>query len=56
MANKKDIVIGVDDDIYGWLEEKSRRGYKKASLIRHILRKQMDFEKGPHPSSSGVAE
>lgn len=35
-TNKK-ITIYLDSYLSGWLEAKALEGYKKASLIRHIL-------------------
>ena len=40
----KHVTIYVDRELDSWLDAKARRGYKKASLIRHILYKQMEFE------------
>ncbi len=45
MTKKIGIVIYIDGEIEEWLAEKSMKGYKKASLIRHILHKQIDYEK-----------
>lgn len=45
MAKNKEIFICVDEEIALWLDDKVSRGYKKAGLIRHLLRKQMEFEK-----------
>ena len=33
----KQIQVYISDDIDLWLEEKAKQGYKKATLIRHIL-------------------
>ena len=42
---KKHVTIYIDEDLQSWLGAKAAKGYKKASLIRHILRKQMEFER-----------
>jgi hypothetical protein len=41
----KILTVCVNEEIALWLDEKVSRGYKKAGLIRHLLRKQMEFEK-----------
>ena len=33
----KQIQVYISEDIRLWLEEKAKQGYKKATLIRHIL-------------------
>lgn len=42
----KIVMVNIDRELCSWLDEKVSRGYKKGSLIRHILRKQMEFERG----------
>ncbi|MCL4374218.1 MAG: hypothetical protein M1360_03445 [Candidatus Marsarchaeota archaeon] len=42
---EKQVIVYIDSDLYAWLSEKAANGYKKASLIRHILQRQMEFEK-----------
>lgn len=41
----KILTIYVDEELGLWLDEKATCGYKKAPLIRHILRKQMESER-----------
>jgi hypothetical protein len=47
----KTVTVYVDSELRSWLDEKSDRGYKIGSLVRHILKRQMEFEKGQKPSS-----
>ena len=47
----KTVTVYVDSELRSWLDEKSDSGYKIGSLVRHILRRQMAFEKGQKPSS-----
>lgn len=42
----KTVIVYVDSEMRSWLDEKARRGYKVGSLVRHILKRQMEFEKG----------
>ena len=47
----KQVLVYVDSELRSWLDEKASRGYKIGRLVRHILRRQMEFEKGQKPSS-----
>ena len=38
------VAVYIDGELARWLERKSDEGYKKASLIRHILREFMEKE------------
>ena len=40
----KQMTLYVDDRMSLWLDGKAAKGYKKASLIRHILQDRMEFE------------
>ena len=42
---KYKIMIYLEDDLHQWLEEKASRGYMKSSLIRRVLRRQMEYER-----------
>ncbi|MEM3875908.1 MAG: hypothetical protein QXP35_02430 [Candidatus Micrarchaeaceae archaeon] len=42
---EKQIVVYINSDLDEWLSAKTANGYKKASLIRHLLQKQVDFER-----------
>ena len=37
MGNAKKLVVYLTDEIDSWLNAKSKEGYKKASLVRHVL-------------------
>ncbi len=41
----KSVLVYIDAEIRSWLEEKVNNGYKMGGLIRHLLRKQMEYEK-----------
>lgn len=45
----KSILVYVDAELRAWLDEKVSRGYKMGALIRHVLRKQMEYEKRDRP-------
>ncbi len=38
------VAVYVDGELAGWLEKKTNEGYKKGSLIRHILQEFMKGE------------
>ena len=41
------VMVYLDSDTYKWLSEKAADGYKKASLIRHMINLQMKAEGSP---------
>ncbi len=41
----KQVLVYVDAELRSWLDEKASRGYTMGGLVRHMLRKQMEFEK-----------
>lgn len=43
-------MIYVDSEMRSWLDDKVVRGYRMGGFIRHILRKQMEFERRGKPS------
>jgi len=43
----KKVLLQLDDELAAWLESKAAEGYKKASLIRSILHREMDMESDP---------
>ncbi len=49
----KKISVHLTDELAAWLEKKAANGYKKGSLARHLLQRQMDFEKR---QASGVVQ
>ena len=49
----KKISVNLTEELASWLERKASNGYKKGSLARHLLEKQMRFEQ-QSASSSGV--
>ena len=40
------VLIYLNDEIADWLESKALEGYKKASVVRQLLNKGMQKEKG----------
>lgn len=40
----KPVLVYLNRELEVWLDGKSRLGYKKASLIRHVLEKYMQAE------------
>ncbi|MCW6159701.1 MAG: hypothetical protein LVQ95_01265 [Candidatus Micrarchaeales archaeon] len=44
MMSKK-LIISLTDELSAWLDGKARDGYKKASLIRHILNEYKKSDK-----------
>ncbi len=38
------VLVHLSAELDAWLNEKARNGYKKASLVRHILEKYMEHE------------
>ena len=42
----KNVIVYIDNELRSWLDEKSKNGYKMASFIRHLLRKEMEKEGG----------
>ncbi len=45
----KQIQVYVSEDIDLWLEEKAKQGYKKATLIRHII---SEYKKAEYQSQA----
>ena len=41
------VIVYLDSDTYEWLSRKAADGYKKASLVRHIINLQMEAESTP---------
>ncbi len=41
---EKKISVNLSDELAAWLEKKAANGYKKGSLARHLLERQMQFE------------
>lgn len=37
MPNTKKVIVYLTDELDAWLEAKATQGYKKASLVRHVL-------------------
>jgi len=52
----KSVLVYMDAELRSWLDDKAKRGYTMGGVIRHVLRKQMEFEKGQKPSGSGVGQ
>lgn len=40
----KRLLLQLDEELAAWLEAKAADGYKKASLVRAILHREMDGE------------
>ena len=51
----KKISVNLTDELAAWLEKKAANGYKKASLTRHLLERQMEFERR-QASGAGVVQ
>jgi hypothetical protein len=49
----KKVLLQLDDELAAWLESKAAEGYKKASLIRSILHREMDMESDPAAAAEG---
>jgi hypothetical protein len=37
MKNAKKLIVYLTEDLDAWLEARSKEGYKKASIVRHVL-------------------
>ncbi|MCL5100001.1 MAG: hypothetical protein M1158_02675 [Candidatus Marsarchaeota archaeon] len=44
MSRKTAIVVYIDSELSEWLSKKAADGYKKGSFVRHLMRRQMEFE------------
>lgn len=44
----KRIVVYLTSEVAAWLDLKAQEGYKKASLVRHILEGRMKLEGEKH--------
>ena len=40
----KQLVVQLDKELSAWLESKAAEGYKKSSLVRAILHKEMESD------------
>ncbi len=43
---EKPMLVLLSRDLSEWLEQKAQQGYKKGSLVRHILEKYKEAESG----------
>ncbi len=44
VGKTKHMIVYLDSELSDWLETKAIMGYKKAGLVRHLLREQMKRE------------